>query len=132
MKSLAAANPDGHFNAPVLEIDLKRNKRQSLGLRLHLELANLLGMNKKLAHAFGLVIEAITEAISRHICPNKPKLTFQNGSIRACKRNLGVANRLNLGPGENYSALNSFKHGIIMPCLSVFRKNGIELCIRHL
>lgn len=132
MKRLTSAYAQCDFNPSVFQVNLQRNERKSLSLRLKPQFAHLFSMNQEFAHAFGFMIESVTELVRRDICPDKPELVLKNSPVGAGERNLAVTHRFNLGSRQDNTALDGIEYGIIMTSLAVLAENGIKLTVSHL
>src|SRR5574344_2857 len=131
VEGLAAADAELDLDPSVLEVDLERNQGESLRLRLELELADLLGMDEKLAHRLWLVVEPVAELVGGDVDSDKPKFAAQDRPVAARQRNLAVTDGFDLGPRKLNTALEALEHGIIMSRLAVLGEDRIELLFGH-
>ena len=132
MERFTSAYAQCDFNPAVFQVNLQRNKRKPFRLGLKAQFAHLLGVNQELAHALRLMIESVSELVSRDIGPDKPEFVLKNSPVSPCERNLAVTHRFNLGSRQDNTALDGIEYGIIMASLAVLAEYGIKLTVSHL
>ena len=97
VKSLASADSKLKLYVAMLEIQLQRNDGEAFRLGLHAQLLDLLAVDKQLAVATGIMVEAVPELIYRNVHSAHVEFIPQHSTVRPGKGSLAVAHNLDLG-----------------------------------
>ena len=124
--SLCQGNLD--LGAPLLEVDLQRNQRESHFIDFADQPVDLPPMKQQLAGTFWIVSAAGGETVWRDMSALQPHLTVPDIGVGVLELHLGIAQALDLGSTQDDAALKGIEDLVVVPGAAI---GGNDLATRH-